>query len=90
MYRNTPVQAEGIQCPKCLYYQVVQLLYCSTDRNIKKLARSDNDDYDDNHTRGSCLVRASSMWINVDLRTRGISARSATNLSSSARCVKMT
>ena len=90
MYRNTPLQAEGIQCPKCLYYQVVQLLYCSTDRNIKKLARSDNDDNDDNHTRGSCLVRASSMWINVDQRTRGISARSATNLSSSARCGKMT
>ena len=90
MYRNTPLQAEGIQCPKCLYYQVVQLLYCSTDRNIKKLARSDNDDNDDNHTRGSCLVRASSMWINVDQRTRGISARSATNLSSSARCAKMT
>ena len=33
------IKAEGIQCPKCLYYQAVQLFYCATSKNHEKLAR---------------------------------------------------
>ena len=33
------IKAEGIQCPKCLYYQTVQLFYCATSKNHEKLAR---------------------------------------------------
>merc|ERR1711908_79559 len=89
MNTATPNKAEGIQCPKCLYYQVVQLLYCSTDRNIKKLASEGKFNVDKcgpKNTRYFCKICNQPFQFcslrKDDIKTRGSSVSDEDSISS--------